>query len=61
MELVEGSPRDTAGRPEKEIRVYLGCHPCVNTASLRIKTKDVLERFLLAVGHAYRTVHMDEG
>lgn len=39
---------------------YLGCHPCVNTASLRIKTKDVLERFLPAVGHAYRTVHMDE-
>ena len=29
----------------------LGCHPCVNTASLRIKTRDVLEKFLPAVHH----------
>lgn len=30
---------------------YLGCHPCVNTSSLRIKTSDVLEKFCPAVGH----------
>jgi len=29
----------------------IGCHPCVNTASLKLLTKDVLERFLPAVGH----------
>ena len=29
----------------------LGCHPCVNTASLRLKTKDVLNKFLPAVHH----------
>ena len=29
----------------------LGCHPCVNTASLRMKTKDVIEKFLPAVHH----------
>ncbi len=29
----------------------LGCHPCVNTSSLRMKTADVLERFLPAVHH----------
>lgn len=29
----------------------LGCHPCVNTASLRLKTRDVLEKFLPAVHH----------
>lgn len=29
----------------------LGCHPCVNTSSLRLKTKDVLEKFLPAVHH----------
>ena len=23
---------------------YLGCHPCVNTASLQLKTRDVLEK-----------------
>ena len=34
----------------------LGCHPCVNTASLCISTKDVLEKFLPATGHAPTTV-----
>lgn len=29
----------------------LGCHPCVNTSSLRMKTCDVLEKFLPAVHH----------
>ena len=37
---------------------YLGCHPCVNTASLQLKTRDVLERFLPYTGHGYRTVHL---
>lgn len=35
---------------------YIGCHPCVCTSSLKIKTKDVLERFLPAAGHSYQTV-----
>lgn len=30
---------------------YLGCHPCVSTSSLKLKTRDVLEKFLPAVGH----------
>lgn len=25
---------------------YFGCHPCKNTSSLKIKTKDILEKFL---------------
>ena len=29
----------------------LGCHPCVSTSSLKMKTKDVLEKFLPAVNH----------
>lgn len=29
----------------------VGCHPCVNTSSLKLKTKDVLEVFLPAVHH----------
>ncbi len=37
---------------------YLGCHPCVCTSSLKMKTKDVIERFLPATGHEYRTVHL---
>ena len=30
---------------------YLGCHPCVSTSSLKLKTKDVFEKFLPAVHH----------
>jgi Ala-tRNA(Pro) deacylase len=37
---------------------YIGCHPCVCTSSLKMKTADVLERFLPAVGHTYRTVQL---
>ena len=29
----------------------LGCHPCVNTSSLRLSTRDVLDIFLPAVHH----------
>ncbi len=37
---------------------FIGCHPCVNTASLRLKTKDVLEKFLPYTGHDYQIVHL---
>lgn len=30
---------------------YLGCHPCVNTSSLKLSVKEVLEKFLPAVHH----------
>lgn len=30
---------------------YVGCHPCVNTSSLKIRTKDVFETYLKAVHH----------
>ena len=35
---------------------YVGCHPCVNTSSIRLKTRDVFDKFLPAVGHAYQSV-----
>ena len=28
-----------------------GCHPCVNTSSLKLKTKDIIEKYLPAVHH----------
>ena len=37
---------------------WLGCHPCVNTACLRLKTQDVIEIFLPAVRHGYRVVRL---
>lgn len=38
---------------EKEVagEEYLGCHPCINTSSLKIPMKDILEKFLPAVEH----------
>ena len=37
---------------------YIGCHPCVCTSSLKIKTADVVEKFLPATGHSFQTVHL---
>lgn len=38
---------------------YLGCHPCINTSSLCIKTKDVLEKFLPYTKHTYGIVELE--
>lgn len=35
---------------------YLGCHPCVNTSSLKVKTKDIFTTYLEAVHHQAITV-----
>lgn len=37
---------------------YIGCHPCVNTASLRLAVADILKVFLPAVKHTARTVRL---
>lgn len=39
---------------------YFGCHPCVNTSSLRVKTADIFGTFLKAVEHDYITVIIPE-
>ena len=30
---------------------YLGCHPCINTSTLRIAMSDVLQKLIPAMGH----------
>ena len=30
---------------------YIGCHPCVNTSSLKISTEDMIKRIIPAMGH----------
>jgi len=37
---------------------YIGCHPCVCTSSLKLRTEDVIRRFLPATGHSYQTVRL---
>ncbi len=36
----------------------IGCHPCVCTSSLKLKTVDLIEKFLPKTGHDYMTVHL---
>ena len=36
---------------------YLGCHPCVNTASIKLKTADAFGKYLQAVSHPMTKVH----
>lgn len=35
---------------------YIGVHPCINTASLRLKTADLMEKVIPAMGHEPRIV-----
>ncbi len=37
---------------------FIGCHPCINTSTLRIRTSDILEKFLPSVGHEYTLVEL---
>ena len=39
---------------------FIGCHPLINTASLKIKTHDILNVFLPAVKHTYTLVTLGE-
>ena len=35
---------------------YVGCHPCINTSSIRIKTTDLEQKVIPAMGHEPRIV-----
>ena len=54
---VMGLMNDTAGEvsllADEDVlkEEYLGCHPCVNTSSLKLRTRDVFEVFVPAEGH----------
>lgn len=37
---------------------YFGCHPCINTSSLRLRVTDVFGPFLQAVHHNYTVVRL---
>lgn len=31
---------------------YIGCHPCVNTTSMKIKTTDIFDKFIINTNHS---------
>jgi len=35
---------------------YFGCHPLINTSSLKIKTKDLMEKIIPELGNNFKTV-----
>ena len=37
---------------------YFGCHPCINTSSLKISTKDLLEKILPLTHHSPRVIRI---
>ena len=37
---------------------YFGCHPCINTSSIKMRTEDMTGKYLEAVGHEYITVKL---
>lgn len=61
---IMGLMNDTSGRVNLLVDSELfggekfACHPCVNTSSLRIDTKDVFERFVPATGHSYKVLDL---
>ncbi|MBR1584901.1 MAG: prolyl-tRNA synthetase associated domain-containing protein [Clostridia bacterium] len=53
MGLLFDSARDVRLILDRDIlrSEYLGCHPCVNTASIKLRMQDFLEKYLPATGH----------
>lgn len=53
---------------EKNVKLYIdedvlkgdfvGCHPCINTSSLRIRTADLVEKIIPAMGHEMHLVSL---
>ncbi len=39
---------------------YFGCHPCVNTSSLKFKTSDLMDRIIPALEHAPKMVKLGD-
>lgn len=37
---------------------FIGCHPCINSSTLRIKTSDITNLFLPKVGHSMTVVEL---
>lgn len=37
---------------------YIGCHPCINTSSLRIRTEDMIHKVIPAMHHEIHTVRL---
>lgn len=61
---VMGLMNDSEGRVkllvDKDVlaKEYVGCHPCINTSSLRIKTKDLVSKIIPTLKHEMTVVSL---
>ncbi len=39
---------------------FIGCHPCVNTSSLRLRTEDLMDKIIPAMGHSPLPVTLEK-
>jgi Ala-tRNA(Pro) deacylase len=39
---------------------FFGCHPCINTSSLRLSTRDLMEKIIPAMNHKPLFVSLPE-
>ncbi|MDF2887954.1 MAG: YbaK/prolyl-tRNA synthetase associated region [Lacrimispora sp.] len=39
---------------------FFGCHPCINTSSLKMKTADLIDRILPAINHGFILVDLPD-
>ncbi len=37
---------------------FFCCHPCINTSSLKLKTRDIMDKLLPAIGYGYTLVDL---
>ncbi len=62
MGLLFDSARDVRLVIDRDVILseYLGCHPCVNTASIKLSMRDFLDKFLPAAGHTPALVTVEK-
>lgn len=62
MGLMNDAERKVVLVIDKDLLKYesFGCHPCVNTATIKLKFSDLTEKFLPKVEHEFRLVELTD-
>ena len=60
MNDAENKIRLLIDRDVIENHTFIGCHPCINTSSLKLKTQDLITKILPAIHHDYTLVDLPD-
>lgn len=60
MNDTENKVRLLIDRDVIENHDFIGCHPCINTSSLKLKTQDLITKILPAIHHDYTLVDLPD-